>query len=136
LRRDADVLGVRAAREIVPPRQEMVDPGGHRVAVAPRFGDRERAAPAVVAQRRHRRLAPLDLVVAAPAQAAGEHVVTVGEAVGLDVDLVADDALDRKASAVDRRRDALDDGAAVAGRGDVRRRRHREFVDRHRLTAA
>ena len=46
-------------------------------------------------------------------------VVAVGEAVGLDLDPIADDALDGEAPGVDRRRDVLDDGADAAIGGQV-----------------
>ena len=53
-RGDAQVVDVDAAREVVPPRQEGVDPGAHRVLPAAERVDDERGAPAVVAERRHR----------------------------------------------------------------------------------
>ena len=124
-RGDAQIVDVDAALEVVAPRQERIDPGAHGVAASARArsttklrraSGRCRAAPSRVA--RH------SASPSAPQQRAGDDVVAVGEAVGLDADHVADDALDREAAAVDARRDVLDDDAhaAVGARRSARPR--------------
>src|SRR6266513_3596295 len=56
---EANVLtGRQAFGELAAPCLEMIDPGLDRVDVAAELGDRERTPPAVVAERRHWRLAP------------------------------------------------------------------------------
>jgi hypothetical protein len=102
-------VGVHAPRELRAPRQERVHPARDRVAVAPDARDRELAAPAVVAERQHGRLAPVGLGFVAVEQAAHDHIVAVGERVGFHRDPVADDALRRKAAAIHFGLDALDD---------------------------
>src|SRR5690606_22274539 len=72
-------------------------------------------APAIVALRRHLSLTPLAVVLAAPAQPHPERVVSVGEAIGLDGQRFAADALDREAAAADRRTHAVDHCARTAG---------------------
>ena len=98
------------------PRPEAVDPGRDRVLVAADLLERERRAPAVVAERLHLDLVPLPVVRAgaAPAQHGANLVVAVGEGIGLDDHPVADDPLDREAAVVDARRDVLDDRSAAA----------------------
>src|SRR5581483_3714498 len=86
-------------------------------------GHLEVARPTVVADRLHRRLAPLRFVVRPVAEAARDHVVPVAEGVALDRDQVADDALDREAAAVDDRHDPLDRDARAAPRRRLRQRR-------------
>ena len=115
--RDVQVLGIDAALEMVSPGQERVDPRRDRVPVTADRVDDERAAPAIVPERGHRRLMPFGLVLAAIAERTRDEVVAVGIAVGLDLDPIADDALDGEAPRVDRRSDILDDGAdpAIAG---------------------
>lgn len=105
---------VDAALEIVSPRQEAVDPNPHRVAVAVDRPGYEARAPAIVAERRHRLHVPLRLVVAAPQQLRPDRVVSIGETIGLDRDLVADDALGCEAPVVHARRHVLDHGAHAA----------------------
>ena len=72
------------------------------------------ARPAIVVDRAHRRIAPGGLVVGAQQERRVEQVVPVGEDVGGHHQLIADDALDRVAPAVQLRRDALDHDAAPA----------------------
>ncbi len=111
---DADVLGVDPALELVTPGLEVVDPRSHRVAVAAERAQREGAAPDVVAERRHLGLAEAVVALGAPAQHDADDIVPVGEAVGLDDHVVADDALGSEAAAVDRGPDRIDDGANAA----------------------
>jgi hypothetical protein len=54
LRGDTQIVGVDATLEIVPPRQEGIDPGRDRVALAADLRHDELTAPAVVAERDHR----------------------------------------------------------------------------------
>ena len=124
MRSDPQVLGVDAAREVVPPRQKRVYPGRDRVAIPAHVTDGERATPAVVPERAHRRLVPLLFVVPPVQDRAVDAVVAIGETVGLDVDRFADDALDRKAAPFDGGSDVFDDGPdATVGRKFLRRSR-------------
>jgi hypothetical protein len=79
---------------------EPVLPREHREQVAPEPGEREAAGPAVVAERPHRRLAPIRLVRGSPQQRRGEAIMTVGDQVGGDLDHLADEALSGEASAI------------------------------------
>src|SRR6185369_54458 len=63
----------------------------------------------IVAERAHRRLAPL-VLGGAEAQGAGDELVPVREARRLDLDRVAHDALQREAAVVDGGSDVFDDG--------------------------
>ncbi|GIX28173.1 MAG: hypothetical protein KatS3mg123_2054 [Burkholderiales bacterium] len=118
-----EVLRLGAAGEIVPPGQEGVHPGGHGVAVAAQALHRKAPAPAVVAQGLHRPLMPLVFRLVAVAQHAGQHVVAVGEGVGLHHHPLADHPLDGEAAAVHLRAHALDHRphAPVPGRGGLAR---------------
>jgi hypothetical protein len=64
---------------------------------------------------------PNGVIIMPVAQDAGEHIVTIGEAVGLDDDTVTDDALDSEPPLIHVRRYSFDDGAHAA----VPRQRHR-----------
>ena len=98
---------VDPALEIVVPGQESIHPRADRVVpAAARLGLEDRP-PAVVADRHHRHLLPLRVVLAPPLQAHGDHIVAVGKAVGLDRHPVADDPLGGKPAAIDHRRDVL-----------------------------
>src|SRR3569833_1760586 len=99
--RALDVLVVGAPHELAPPRGEVIYPGADAVVITAGALDMEAAAPAVVAHRLHRRLAPHRLVRLAIEQHAGKDVETNGKRVGLDLDLFADRAFDGKAAAVD-----------------------------------
>jgi len=112
-RRDAKVLVLDAARKIVAPGEESVDPRGDGVAIRSRRLRDEGPAPAVVADRDHRRFLPARAFLAPPQQKAGDRIVPVAEAVGLDDDALARDALGRESPAVDRRRDVLDHRAGA-----------------------
>ena len=91
---------------------QRVAPGLDRVPVPAVAGQLDVARPAVVLDRPHRRLVPGLLVVGTQEERGVEQVVAVGEDVGGDEQLVADDALDRVAAAVELRADALDHDAA------------------------
>ena len=80
---------------------EPVLPREHREKVAPEPGEWKATRPAVVAERPHRRLAPLRLVRGSPQQRRGEAIMTVGDQVGGDLDHVADEALSGEAPAID-----------------------------------
>src|SRR5207247_9555371 len=93
---DANVLaGRQAFGELAAPCLEMIDPGLDRVDVAAELGDRELTPPAVVAERRHWRLAPSRRSLVPIAHDGGQGVVTVGEDVRLDDHGLADDPLGR-----------------------------------------
>ena len=113
-RRDAQILSIDASSEVVAPGEEMVHPGGNRVQVAANGGCGKAAVPAIVPQWHHMRFMPHRLHLASPKQQAGERVVAIGKAVGLDHDFVADDTLGGKATTVHGRGDALDYGAHAA----------------------
>src|SRR5690606_35620240 len=119
LERKRDVARVEPAQELVAPRQERIDPGRERVLVAADVRDAKRAAPAVVAERLERSLAPGALIRPPVKQQRGDAVVPVREDVGFDGDRLADDALDRESPAVDLGRDPFDNGAAAAVDGAV-----------------
>ena len=107
-RGDAQILGFDASREIVAPGEEMIHPGGDRIAIATHRCGSEAGAPAIVAQRRHGRFLPRRLILAPPQQQAGERIVAVREAVGFDDDFIASNAFGGKASAVHRGGKAFD----------------------------
>ena len=107
-----DVLSrAELLRERLPPALESIDPPFDRVLVVHERVDAERRRPAVVAERRHRRLAPAILACTAREQRGREHVVAVGEDVRFDLDAFPDGALDWKPSAVDLRRHPFDHDA-------------------------
>ena len=106
---EADVqTGIVLLHDLGAPALEQVAPGRDRIEIAGVAGDREPAAPAVVVDERHRRLAPVPLVLRAILDAGGDLVVAVAEDVGLDLDHVADHPLDRMPAAVELRLDPLD----------------------------
>ena len=107
---DAHVLaGVDALLEVVPPRldQRSTQPPTS-YCVATDSVQRERRAPAVVAERLHLRSRASPVRCRGNRHAPAEHdanfVVTVGEHVRLDDEHVADYPLDRESPAVDLRR--------------------------------
>ena len=100
--------GVVLLHHLGAPAFEQVAPGLDGVDVAAVAHDRKAAGPAIVLDQRHRRLAPGALVLGAVLDAGGNLVVAVAEDVRLDLDHVADHALDRMPSAVELRLDPLD----------------------------
>ena len=84
----------------VAPRAERIPPRLDGVDVAAVAEQLHVARPAIVVDRAHRRIAPGGLVVGAEQQHRVEQVVPVGEDVGGHHQLIADDALDRVAPAV------------------------------------
>src|SRR5688500_20190445 len=70
------------------------------------------ARPAIVVDRSHRQLMPRFLVIGSQLEHRVEQVVTFGEDVGRDEELVADDPLDGMATAIELRADTLDHDAA------------------------
>ena len=112
--------------DLVEPGAERVAPGLDRELVAGVALERKAAGPAVVVDEAHRRAAPLGLAGNAVEHRGGDLLVAVGEDVGPDLDGIADDALDRRAAAVDLRPHRLDDDAALAvGLALARRLAHR-----------
>ena len=107
--------------EVAAPAAEVVDPAFDGELPDAELVRAEGAAEAIVAERLHRRLAPLFVVMRAVEQAAGDEVVSVGEDIGLDLDALADRAFGWEAAA-DRRRERFDDDATAAG-VDFRKRR-------------
>ena len=93
---------------------KRVAPGLDHVGVPPVAEQLDVTRPAVVVDRPHRRASPGSLVVRTEQDRRVEQVVAVGEDVRGHQQLVADDALDRVAAAVQLRGDALDDDAAPA----------------------
>ena len=75
VRCDAQIIRVDATREIVPPRQERVDPSADRVRVAPRATSR-RTRRQAVPEGFHRCLVPLGLRVVLVADDAADDVAT------------------------------------------------------------
>ena len=96
------------AVDLPAPGRPAVDPGGDRELPAAERVDREDAVPAIVPDRRHRRLAPSARAGLPVANRGPQNVVPVAEDVCPDVDAVADRALDRVAAAVEHRPDTLD----------------------------
>jgi len=96
------------AAEFTDPRRFPVDPRLDRVLPPAAGVGLERARPAVVPERTHRGVAPAPLFRRAVAQRRHEHVVSVAEDRGPDVDRVADRPLRRVAAAVDDRPHVLD----------------------------
>ena len=100
----------------MPPGREFVGPGLDRIDIASGLVRHERSAPAVVAVMGHRRAAPFAVLLAAPDQRRGDHIMAVAIDVGPDLDALADDPLHGKAAAVDQRINIFDMESA-AGRG-------------------
>ena len=134
------------------PALEQIAPRLDRVEVAAVAVHRETAAPAVVVDERHRRLAPVRLVLRAVPDARRDLVVAVAEDVRLDLDHVARDPLDRVPAAVELRLEPLDHhpvageleqallvrrGRRLAAPGDRLQRRGvaAEHAERQRLQA-
>ena len=109
---EADVEpGVVLLHDLAAPALEQIAPRLDGVEVTGVALERKPPAPAVVVEERHRRLAPLGLVLRAVLDRRRDLVVTVAEDVGLDLDHVAHHPLDRMAATVELRLDALDHDA-------------------------
>ena len=107
LRRDRHA-GLDLLVQPLPPAAIAVAPGLDRVPVPPVAGELDVARPSVVLDRPHRRLVPGLLVVGTHEERGVEQVVAVGDDVGRDEQLIADDALDRVSAAVELGADPLD----------------------------
>ena len=106
---EADVqAGVVLLHDLAAPALEQIAPRLDGVEIAAVAMHREPAGPAVVVDRRQRRLAPVGLVLGAVLDRGGDLVMAVAEHVGLDLDHVADHALDRMAPAVELGIEMLD----------------------------
>ena len=115
LRRDRHA-GLDLLVQPLPPAAVGVAPGLDRVPVPPVAGELDVARPSVVLDRPHRRLVPGLLVVGTHEERGVEQVVAVGDDVGRDEQLIADDALDRVSAAVELGGDPLDHDARAACR--------------------
>ncbi len=102
-RRDADVLLIDPACQLVAPGFEVVDPGDHAVEVAARGLGGEGGEPLVVAARCHFYFLRAGVGFGAPTQHHAQHVVPVGEAVRLDAQGLARDGLDGETACVHHR---------------------------------
>ncbi len=111
LQRDANVGKVLAPLEFLAPGLEVIDPGRDRAAVAPGRGRRELGGPHVVSQGPHLDLVGLRRIHRPPGEHHAQLIVPVGEAVRLDADGLAGDALRDKTAAVDPGRQRVDDRA-------------------------
>ena len=116
--RRGDVLHVHAARKLAPPRQQVIDPGIDRVTIAAEVLHREAGAETIVAERLHFERLPRLRIGVAVVNAAAYGVVTIGEQICFHHHRLPDHALDRKAAAIDLRRDVLDDHAHAPIDGD------------------
>ena len=113
--------GLDPAPEIAPPGCEPVDPGLDREPVAAQPVDRELAPPAVVVGPLHRDLDPGLIAGRSMQEDRHDHVVAVGERVGLDADAVTEDPLGRESALIDGRGDVLDDRSPpTVGRAQMR----------------
>ena len=106
--------GLLLQLETVPPGGEFIGPGLDRIDIAAGAIGHERAAPAVVAVMGHRRAAPFAVLLATPDQRRGNDIVAVAIDIRPHFDALADDALHRKAAAVDQRINVLDMESAAA----------------------
>ena len=107
---DRDILvGLDAFCQIAGPGFEVVDPGAHRVEIAPQLPNGKRAPPAVIDQGLHGGFDPSRLVLFPIEEHARDRVMAVGKHIGFDGQRVADDAFDGECAVVDPRRDILDD---------------------------
>ncbi len=102
------------AMHAVAPRGEEIGPGLDRVAIAPVLRQLERAGPAVIVVKPHRRRMPMRRTFGLIEDGGAEHVVSVAEDIGPDRKLIADDALDRIAAAIELGIKALDDDPRAA----------------------
>ena len=91
------------------PGQERIDPGHDLVLVAAELGHDESGAPAIVAERSHRRLEPVASAGAAVPEQAAQLVMTVGKYVGFDHHRLARRAFDREPPVIDLRLHVFDD---------------------------
>ena len=98
-----------APDEVVAPGQERVDPRRDLVFVAAELGHDESGAPAIVAERSHRRLEPVASAGAAVPEQAAQLVMTVGKYVGFDHHRLARRAFDREPPVIDPRLHVFDD---------------------------
>src|SRR4029450_7747802 len=105
--------GGNLLRDRLAERLPAIDPAFDGELVFAERGAGERGAPAVVAERRHRRLVPRARARAPPEQHRGDRVVSVGKHIRLDRDVLADGALGRDPSLVDVRRDVFDYDTAL-----------------------
>ncbi len=112
--RDAQIVEILAPYELGAPGKPCVRPGGDRIAIAADRLERERTAPYVVAERLHLDLAPIAFELGTPAQHDAQRIVAVGEAVCLDGEGIADDALHCETPAVHGRAHRVDDRARAA----------------------
>jgi hypothetical protein len=98
----------------VAPGTERIDPGLDRVPVPAEQVHAERGAPAIVAKGHHRRFVPAHGILTPVEEHARDLVVPVRIRIGLDDDIVTDDAFDGEPARVDFGRHPVD-GDAVAG---------------------
>src|SRR2546423_2037388 len=96
------------------PAQEVVDPTLDREEIMAELLDRQLGTPSIVDQRRHSHFAMLRVAFVAMQQNGGEHIVSIGEDVGLDRCNLTCDALRREASVIDDRRNTFNDDAAAS----------------------
>ena len=112
---DPDVLpGVEPLAQVARQDLKRSNPADQRVAGTAQVRHLELPAPAVVEQRRHRRLDPGVFALATVEQDERDGVVTVSIGVGLDDDGFADRPLDRETPAVNLRADPLDHDPAAS----------------------
>jgi hypothetical protein len=112
--REVDVVGLRAAHELVPPGRERVDPGGYGIAVTAELRRHEARLPDVLFELHHRHCDPAVAAGRGMQQRAGDTRVAFGDRVGLDFDRLAVHALQRRTAAIDARTDLLDECPATS----------------------
>jgi hypothetical protein len=134
LDRDIDARGELALESALPAR-ERVDPRERAVVVAAELRQRYRRAPRIVARVGERDLPVRGLALVAYQQHGRDRVVTVREQIRLDLEGLANDALDRIATTVDlgTEREHHHAPAPICECGIRGRDRPREYGCRHRL---
>ena len=104
--------------EAMAPSGKFIGPGLDGIDITADAIRRERAAPAVVDFKRHRRAVPDAILLAAPHDGGCDDLVTVPVQVGKHLDRLAGDPLDRETPAVDDRIDVLDMESTMGGAFD------------------
>ena len=106
--------GDRPLAQIAMPGEKVIDPRLNREEVDPEAIGCERATPAIVRTRRHPHFAVAAVGRVPMKQHDGDHVMAVGEGIGLDDDGVAHDPLRGREPSVDLGLNSFDDDASPA----------------------
>jgi hypothetical protein len=114
LQLDLQILsGLVAFEQIPPPRLQMIYPGAHGEEVPAQCLRDEPRSPPIVGQGLHRHDVPFVRAVVTIEKLAVDRIVSIREHVRFHHDALPHRALDRKAAAIDLRRDPFNDDACA-----------------------